>query len=389
MSGVCGRNDNAIMGKCFFVAGEDSGDAHAAEVIRQMRLLSPDTEVHGYGGQRMEDAGARIHFRLPELAATGSDWIWKVFDYRRAGVRALELCREQGIQTLVLVDFPGFNLRLATAAKRAGLQVLYYIIPQVWAWRAGRLKRMKRDLDLSLVLFPFEEDLLKDHEIPVRFVGHPLVDRLSNLRSPGTIAEEAGLPDPEKVPLIGLLPGSRRGEVERLGPVLRETAERLLKSNSNLHFVVPKAESIDRELLFKYFPPSLPSTLVENPAPDLRALLRMAVTKSGTSTLENAVLGVPQVIVYKGRPLDAWVARRVVQVPWLGLVNILAGREICPEFLQEDCIGDRIAEAASRLIGETPERGKMIQDLAEVAKSLGEGSAAEKAARAILERIES
>jgi lipid-A-disaccharide synthase len=377
------------MGKCFFVAGEDSGDAHAAEVIREMRSLSPDVEVHGYGGSGMERAGAKIHFRLPELSSTGSDWIGKVFEFRRVGVRALELCRAHGIRTLVLVDFPGFNLRLATAAKRAGLRVIYYIIPQVWAWRAGRLKRMKRDLDLCLVLFPFEEELLREYGIPAQFVGHPLVDRLSNRRSHETIAEEAGLPDPEKVPLVGLLPGSRRGEVERLAPVLRDTAERLLGSNPDLHFVVPRAETIDRELLSHSLPPSLPCSLVENPAPDLRSVLRMAVTKSGTSTLENAVLGVPQVIIYKGRSLDAWVARRVIRVQWLGLVNILAGREICPEFLQENCVGDRIAQAARPLIGNTPERSQMLEEMALVAGSLGEGNAAEKAARAILERIRS
>jgi len=287
------------------------------------------------------------------------------------------------------VDFPGFNLRLATAAKRAGLQVIYYIIPQVWAWRAGRLERMKRDLDLCLVLFPFEEDLLKGHGIPVRFVGHPLVDRLSIRRSPTRIAEEAGLPDPEKVPLVGLLPGSRRGEVERLAPVLRDAAKTLLESNSDLHFVVPRSETIDRDLLAESFPASLSCSIVDDPAPDLRSVFRVAVTKSGTSTLENAVLGVPQVIVYKGRPLDAWVARRVVRVQWLGLVNILAGREICPEFLQEECVGDKIAEAAKPLVRDTPERKKMLEEMAQVASSLGEGNAAEKAARAILERISS
>lgn len=373
----------ARMRKCFFVAGEASGDSHAADVIRELLRMDPDLEVHAYGGAKMRDAGAKIHYPLPDLGSVGLDWVWKVFEFRRIGLRILDLCKSQGIDTLVLVDFPGFNLRVATAAKSAGLQVIYYITPQVWAWRAGRVKRMRRDLDLALVILPFEETFLKERGVPARFVGHPLVDRLKNRRSPEAIRAAHGLPS--NVPLVGLLAGSRPQEVERLGPVLVQTAELLLAEKPNLHFVAPKAETISTSQMRACLGEGFPYTLVENPAPDFRSALFFAITKSGTSTLENAILGVPQVIVYKGRTLDAWIARRVIKVQWLGLVNILAGEEICPEFLQQDCVPERIASAVLPLLAEGPARSKMKEAMSRVAASLGGGNSAGRAAEAILE----
>jgi len=373
--------------RLFFVAGEDSGDLLAAEVIREMRSLDDQVEVYGYGGPRMAQAGASIQFQLTDLASVGADWIGQVFKLRRLGIDAIKYCKSESIGTIVLVDYPGFNLRLATAAKRAGLQVIYYVCPQVWAWRTGRVKRMRRDIDLVLALFPFEEDFLRTHGVPVRFVGHPLIDRLRDPRPVQEIRQDHGLPSSLDIPLIGLLPGSRQKEVERLGPVLARTASLLLEARPNLHFVVPKAESVSESSIREHFPAQFPWTLVENPTPDLRSAFRASITKSGTSTLENAVLGVPQVIVYRGSPLVAWVARRVMRIPWLGLVNVLANREVCPEFLQERCIPERIREGMLTLIDETAERERMLSDMAAISESLGEGQAALRAAKSIMERI--
>jgi lipid-A-disaccharide synthase len=376
------------MEKFFFVAGEASGDLHAAEVIREMKKMCPEAEIHGYGGERMKEAGAVIHFPLPDMASVGLDWIWKIFEYRRLGLQILDICREREIRNLVLVDFPGFNLRVASAGKRAGLRVLYYIIPQVWAWRTGRLKGMKRSLDLALPIFPFEKRLLENAGIPARFVGHPLVDQLKKRRSPEAIRRENNLPLSPQIHLVGLLPGSRVREVERLAPVLLECAKLLLWDFPKLHFIVPRAQTIPIEMLERHFRGEIPLTLVENPQPDLRAAFRMAIAKSGTTTLENALLGVPQVIVYKGRPIDAWIARRVIRVPWLGLVNILAEKEICPEFLQENCIPSKIVPAASALLANSGRRETMLREMEITADSLGSGGASEHAAKAILERVE-
>jgi lipid-A-disaccharide synthase len=374
------------MKRIFFIAGEASGDSHAAEVIRELKLLEPESEVHAYGGNRMEEIGAVIHYPLTSLASVGLDWMKSVFEFIRLGHRVPVLCQELGIKTLVLVDFPGFNLRVAALARKAGIRVLYYITPQVWAWRMRRIKRMRRDLDRALVIFPFEETFLRERGVSSRFVGHPLVDRLSHPRSSAVIREEHGLPLNQDSHLIGLLPGSRPSEVERLSPILVETARLLLEKEPDLHFVVPCAGTIPPQKLHDLIGDSIPWTLVEHPSADLRSVLRVSITKSGTSTLENAILGVPQVIVYKVKPLDAWIARHVIQVPWLGIVNILAGREICKEYLQEDCTPGNIAEGVLPLIGESEIRYKMLEDLDQVKHSLGEGHAASRAATAIQER---
>ena len=375
------------MEKFFFVAGEASGDLHAAEVIRELKKMCPEAEIHGYGGKRMKEAGAVIHYPLPDMASVGLDWIWKIFEYRRLGLEILDICREREIRNLVLVDFPGFNLRVASAGKKAGLRVFYYIIPQVWAWRAGRLKGMKRSLDLALPILPFEEKLLENAGIPAKFVGHPLVDQLKERRRPDAIRREANLPLSPETHLVGLLPGSRVREVERLAPVLLECARLLLQEFPELHFVVPRAETIPTEMLERHFRSEIPWTLVEKPQPDLRTVFRMAIAKSGTTTLENAVLGVPQIIVYKGHPIDAWIARRVIRVPWLGLVNILAEKEICPEFLQENCIPSKIVPAASALVADSECRETMLREMERTADLLGAGGASECAAQAILEKV--
>jgi lipid-A-disaccharide synthase len=332
-------------------------------------------------------AGAQIHYPLPSLSSVGLDWIWHIGELRRLGRRVLEICREQGIETLVLVDYPGFNLRVATAARRAGLRVVYYITPQVWAWRTGRVKRMKRDLDRALVILPFEESFLQRHGIPATFVGHPLVDRLANPRPSQVIRAAHGLPLSEEISLVGLLPGSRQGEVHRLLPVLQESARLLYEANKTLHFVVPRAATIPPNLLSGLSAAGFPYSIVENPAPDLRSAFRVCLTKSGTSTLENAILGVPQVILYKGKPVDAWIAKRLIRVPWLGLVNLLAGKEVCPEFLQETCVPEKIVTAACPLLEDTPARKQMLDGMRLAADSLGEGNAAARAARAIHEVI--
>lgn len=373
--------------KIFFVAGEPSGDAHAADVIEEILKIRPDIEFHAYGGERMKAAGAKIHFDLPSLSSIGLDWIRNIRTYAHLIRQVPQLCQQYGINHVVLVDYPGFNLRVATRAHRAGLKIHYYIAPQVWAWRTGRVKRMKRDLEKVFVILPFEEEFLKKRGVPAQFVGHPLVDRLKERRPLKEIRESAGLPLSEDVVLVGLLPGSRPREVQRLGPVLYESARCLLQHFPNLHFVVPRGDSITSEELHRVFGPAIPWTLVEEPAPDLRSVLRVSLTKSGTSTLENAILGVPQVIIYKVKALDAWIARRVIQIPWVGLVNVLAGREICPECLQEECTPENITRKAIPLIEETVERKRMLQDMREVAESLGDGHAARRAAEALLENM--
>ncbi len=372
------------MRKIFFVAGEVSGDQHASEVIRELKTLDPTLEVHAYGGSLMEEAGARIHFPLPDLASVGFDWIWKVFQFWRVGVELIEICKREKIDTLVLVDFPGFNLRVATAAKKAGIRVIYYIIPQVWAWRAGRLNRMKRDLDAALVIFPFEKPLLEGHGISTEFVGHPLVDKLGLIRDRETILQDHGLSDYTSKKLIGLLPGSRRREVDRLLPVLLEAAKGIHSRIDDVHFVLPLASSISKQAIETEIESNLPVSIVQNPSSDFRSVLHFSITKSGTSTLENAMMGVPQIIIYKGRAIDAWFARRLVKVQWLGLVNLIANKEICPEFLQEDCTAENIVEATLQFLEHAENRNEMLKEIERVRLSLGEPGASKRVAQHLI-----
>jgi len=372
------------MKKIFFVAGEVSGDQHASEVIRELKAIDPGIEVHAYGGPLMESAGAKIHFPLPELASVGSDWIWKIFQFRRVGIELIEICKLEKIDTLVLVDFPGFNLRVATAAKKAGIRVVYYIIPQVWAWRTGRLKRMKRDLHSALVIFPFEKPLLEAAGIPTEFVGHPLVDQLSRVRDREVILQEHNLLDHRQKKLLGILPGSREREVDRLLPVCLEAAKRIASEAKEVHFVLPLASSISESKVRSMLEKSIPLSVVENPSPDFRSVLYFSITKSGTSTLENAMMGVPQIVIYKGRPLDAWIARRVVKVQWLGLVNLISGKEICPEFLQEDCTPDNIANSTLYFLNDDDARKVMLKEMANVKASLGDPGASKRVAEYLL-----
>ncbi|MCA9450306.1 MAG: hypothetical protein KC931_24500, partial [Candidatus Omnitrophica bacterium] len=239
--------------------------------------------------------------------------------------------------------------------------------------------------------FPFEKPLLEEAGIPTEFVGHPLVDQLGVIRDRETILRETGLESLTEKRLIGLLPGSRHREVERLLPVLLEAAERIHRDFPDTHFIVPLASSIPMDRIQSRIDSQngsrVPLSIVEEPPKDFRSILHFSITKSGTSTLENAVMGVPQIVVYKGRPLDAWIARRVVRVQWLGLVNLIAGREICPELLQEECTPEEIFKATATYLADAGKRDRMLEEMAKVRDSLGESGASKRTAAAICHRI--
>lgn len=373
------------MKKLFVIAGEESGDQHAAAVIRELHQIDPDIEVHGFGGNNMALAGAHIHYPLTDLACTGLPGIRQLLTLLRLRKTVIKICQQEQIHHLLLVDYPGFNLSVARFAHQAGMRVIYYIAPQVWAWRAGRLKKMKAWLDLVLVILPFEKDFLSQAGIPVEFVGHPLIESLPPPRSPEVIRESHQLP--MDVPLVGLFPGSRRKEVEKLAPVLRQCAQQILDANPKVHFVVPVANNLDPEFVKGAIGTDLPITYLIKPSADFRAVLQVAITKSGTSTLENAFYRLPQVIVYRASWLTAFIARRVFYIAWLGLVNILAQREICPEFLQEDCVPEKIVPKVLALVDSSPQRQQMMADLESVRQSLGSAVPAAKVARIVADQI--
>lgn len=369
------------------VAGEASGDRHAAGLVREARALDPGLSFYGLGGRRLADAGAEVVRDMADLAVVG---ITEVLEHAPALWGALSqmkrLIREDRPAALLLIDFPDFNLHLAGVAARLGIPVVYFVSPQVWAWRRGRVRTIRRRVARMIVLFPFEETFFREHGVPVTFSGHPLADEVPLREPPAAARERLGL-DPA-APVYGLLPGSRHGEVRRLLDPLFRTAECILAQEPRASFLVPVAETLDAGRLGAAAARTgLPVVTLSNAFDPLVAACDAAVAASGTVTLELALRGVPPVVVYRTTRLSYLVGRLAVKVPWVSLVNLVAGREVVPELLQDDFTPARAAAAALALGRPGPARDAALAGLSEVRARLGPGGSYRRAAEAFLETI--
>lgn len=380
-----------------FVAGETSGDHHAAAVIQ---ALGKRADCFGLGGPAMAAAGLRLDLDLASRGVIGFVEVLKHAAYfRRAFHLAEGLLAKERPDLLVLVDYPGFNLRLAKKAKALGIPIAYYISPQVWAWKRGRVKVMARLLDRMLVTFPFEKPIYDRAGLDCRLVGNPLVDAIpAGLRwqGPGDPPAarqgrlRAGLGWPRAGQVLGLLPGSREQEVRWLLPVMLQTARRL--QSSGRRFVVVKPVAAPRAW---YAPVEVAAaqglrvTLFEGAdqgqAYRARAACDAALVASGTATLETALLGTPFLILYRVHPLTYAIGRRLVRIHSIGLANVVAGRRVVPEFLQEGLDPVAIADSLEQLLGSPARRAGQRRDLAPGLRSLGRPGVAGRAARALLE----
>ena len=367
----------------YFVAGEVSGDTHGAALLNVLRARRPELALHGRGGPRMRAvAGDGLEDWTEEAAVVGLWEVLKKYGYFRAQfARVLAEIERLRPAAVVLIDYPGFNLRLAAALRRRRLplKVVYYISPQVWAWNRGRIPRMARLLDLMICIFPFEPALYEPAGLKSVFAGHPLVDALA--------AEPPQTREPD---LVGLFPGSRMREVRKIFPVMLAAARRMRGKQPELRFATaaPSAR-IARELAaMRDATPGWSEDFLPVGVGDSRQLMARAavgLVASGTATVEAASLEMPLVIVYKVAALTYWVGRAVVRVPFLGMINLLAGREIAREFLQGAARPEAIAHEALRLLDPHGEaRVRQLADLREVVERLGGGGAAEKAADAVL-----
>ena len=378
--------------RILFVAGEPSGDLHASFLIRELKRLHPGIKTFGMGGARMKEEGVEILQRIEDLAVVG---LWEVV-YRLPKIRkALStLCRalkERKPDLLLLIDYPGFNLRLARQAKKEGFKVLYYITPQVWAWGKWRLRQMKRWVDRAIVILPFEEKLFQDVGVPTTFVGHPLLDIVHSQLSRSELCHSLKL-SPAK-PLIGLLPGSRKGEVERILPLMLQCAEEIQKE-IKASFVVPLAPGIEQKEIWKRVKHRYPRIgssselrIINGNTYEVMKNADLLLVASGSATLEAALLGTPMVILYKLSPLSYWIGKRIVRVQNLGLVNIVAERRVVPEFIQSSARPSLVVPEAISLLTDEDRRNRMRQDLKEVKERLGEPGAPVKAAKAVLEEL--
>ena len=366
----------------FISAGEVSGDQHAASLLAELRRLSPDLGAWGVGGDRLAAAGQRQSAGIEQLSLVGITEVLPRLGSILGLLRRLkgELARHRP-DVVLLVDAPDFNLRLAGAARALGLRVIYFITPQVWAWRRGRLRDIRRTVDLALCILPFEEMFFRDAGVRAEYVGHPFVDLVRPSAPVELLRSDLGL-DPAR-PVIALLPGSRRSEVRALLPSLQGAARLLARRRPPPQFVVPAASPAVRPLLAPLAGDPLGARIVEGRAWDCLAAADAAVVASGTATLETALIGTPFVTVYRMSAVSYTIARRLVSVRWASLPNLLLGEPAVPELLQRECRPETIAAAIGRLLDDPAAAVRLREKCGKVKALLGPGGAAARAAAAV------
>jgi lipid-A-disaccharide synthase len=370
--------------KILMVAGEVSGDLHGAHLMEAILRIDPKIQFFGIGGERLERMGMKLLYPSQSLSVVGiTEVLFKIRSILKA-LRGLKQSLDQERPDLIiLIDFPDFNLRLAKIAHRKAIPILYYIGPQVWAWRPKRVKLIAQWVRKMVVLFPFEVPFYEAAGVDVEWVGHPLLDIVKPTLSKEAAFQRFGL-DPNRK-TIALLPGSRMHEVKRLLPPLLASAQLLGKEIPDLQFVIPLASGIYQKLLSPWMRDIfVPVKVVEGWAYEVMNLAELLIAASGTATLEAAILGKPMVIVYKVSFFSYWIGRALIQVDHIGLVNLVAGKEIVPELIQKDVNPQRIAEEALRILRDPILRRRMNESMAGVRQSLGEPGAAQRAAGIVM-----
>jgi lipid-A-disaccharide synthase len=367
-----------------FIAGEPSGDTHAAGLIEELRAILPDLRLFGLGGPRMAKAGMRLDADLASDAIMGLFPVIKALPHiRRMLTLATRTLEQERPDALVVVDYPGFNIRMAKAAKARGIPVIYYISPQVWAWGAHRVENLARLVDLMLVILPFEERIFADHGLETVFTGHPVLDHLDKTPPDQRFIDDlrsrrgAG-------PLIGVFPGSRRHVVQSLVSQLvgAATALRGMPGTAGARFVVALAQPSFRALVEPRIR-DLPMEVVDGRAPDVMRASDLCVTTSGSTTLEIAAVGRPFVLTYRPSLPLYWIGRRILRVPHIGLVNLVAGKSVVPEHVHWKSQAGPIARDLNRLWVDEAARRAQLEGLREVRAKLDTRGAYARGARAI------
>jgi lipid-A-disaccharide synthase len=366
--------------RVLIVAGEASGDLYGGQLIREVTHLAPLTSFFGVGGISMRKAGLSVLCRSEDITVVG---LFEVIAHlgviRRALKSVTESIRTARPDLVVLIDFPDFNFRVARAAVRSGVPVFYYISPQVWAWRRGRVKTLARLVDKMIVIFPFEVDIYRKAGVDVEFLGHPLVDEVSEKLKGLTIGKKTA-------PVIALLPGSRKGEVERHMPVMREAARIISENVPNASFTVPLAPTLVREDIERYLAGSpIPIQVREGAFHEVVKGADVAVVSSGTATVETALLGTPMVVIYRLNPLTFFLARMLIKVPYIAMVNLISGRLVVPELIQDQASPEGIAREALAILNDGAKRRRMKEDLREVGRVVGRPGASRRVAGRVVE----
>ena len=368
------------------VAGEASGDLHGGKLVSSLVQQQPNVEIFGVGGDNMRSAGMDLMFHVEDLSFMGfTEVIKHLGDIRKVFNSLVEAAIKQRPDIIVLIDYPGFNLRLGKKLKAFGFKIIYFIAPQVWAWHQSRAKKMAGFIDRMAVIFDFEVEFFKKYGIDARFVGHPLVDGLKTKLSQEEFSATFNVP--KDADILGLFPGSRNQEIDQLLPTMVETAQRLRQKYPQLVIAVSQAETISDEKMLQHLGDAEKIVIIKNAAYELMSIAKASMVASGTATLETACFQTPFVLLYKVSPFSYFIGKRVVKIPFIGLVNIVAGKEVVKEFIQENASANMIFADIEKSLFDAEYRSRQISELGRIKMKLGAPGASSKTAELILEMI--
>lgn len=366
MTEAISKNNKRVM----IIAGEASGDLHAAKLVREVNEKSTDISFYGIGGKHMVEAGVDALVDSADLAVVGLFEVLAHWNTISGALKKMQhLLKTDPPDLLVLTDYPDFNLRLAKTAKECGVKVLFYISPQVWAWRQKRVFKIRNLVDMMAVVFPFEETFYKKYDVPVRFVGHPLVDEIHVSSDQQTLRKEFLL-DNEK-PVIGLFPGSRHSEIKRLLPIIVDSAKKIIKEKPNAQFVIPVASTLKEEDILPYFDGvELDMRVISHRSHDVMEVCDAIITVSGTVTLELALLKKPMVVINKISKFSYFFVGKMLKIEHVALCNIVAGKRVVPELIQNNATTVKISKAILNLINNEEERNRITLEFSTIEEKL-------------------
>jgi lipid-A-disaccharide synthase len=369
------------------IAGEASGDMHGASLVQEMLKIDPTLNFYGIGGKGLAQTGVKLLANVSEMAVVGlTEVISKLGKFIKVMNLVKKSLDEIGPDLVILIDFAGFNLQIARAAHNRGIKVFYYIGPQVWASRKGRIRKIKRNVNKMAVILPFEVDTYKKEGFAVEYVGHPLLDLVAPDYSKSESRKKFNIP--QNITTIGLLPGSRISEIEKLLPEMLKAAEILAQKIPDIYFVLPLADTLEEKNITGIISRSgIKIDVISGNTYDVISCTDLAIVASGTATLETALLGIPMIIVYKISPLTYFIGKMIVTVKNIGIVNIIAGKTIVPELIQDKAAGVNIAGEALAILTNDERKKEIINQLAEIREKLGNPGAAGRAAQLAYDMI--
>ncbi len=374
------------------IAGEPSADMHGGALARQLKISNPDLRISGIGGPQMRKAGVETFADLTQYAVIGFVEVLKHFPiFKHTFELTIQQIKKEQPQAVILIDYPGFNLRLAKRIKQdiPKVKIIYYISPQIWAWGKKRIDLIKKTIDKLLVVFKFEETLYKKNGVDAEFVGHPLLEKFNTLRGKNAVLNSMNLSDKDKI--ICLLPGSRVNEVKKLLPVMLKAAKRLQEKIPEIKFLLIRSLNINPKLIKQITGryPELNLQIIDKNTYDFINVSAFAWVCSGTATLETAILGIPMLVVYKTSFFTWFISRLLIELPYIGLVNVVAGKKIIPEFIQYQANPAKLVKASLGFFKSSrQEQDNIKQELSKVRENLGTSDANKNAAKAIAALID-